>query len=99
MTYYGQQQRIKTMEDVIEVMNKIMFGMETHDFDHQYHQVLQIHRETAKIESRLDNIEDKLNIILNKICMPEDIKKLEEVKKTKDKISEDMKGMRKSWDN
>lgn len=67
MTSYNQQTRIKTIEDVIEVMDKIMFGMETHQFDHQYHQVLAIHREVGAIEMRMNKVEDKLDKVLGKL--------------------------------
>lgn len=70
--------RIKTIEDVIETMDKIMMGMEDHEFCHQYHQVLAIHRETAKIESRLDAMDDKLDKIMGRLeylCATDDERK------------------------
>lgn len=67
MTFYEQQVRIKTIEDAIEVMDKVMFGMETYHFAHQYHQVLAIHNEVKDTNNRLDNIEDKVDKILGKL--------------------------------
>lgn len=64
MTSYGQQTRIKTIEDVIDTMDKIMFGVETHEFSHQYHQVLAIHREVGMLDKKVDRIEDKLDKVL-----------------------------------
>jgi tetrahydromethanopterin S-methyltransferase subunit G len=101
-----ENKRIRTMEDVIEVMDKIMFGMEDHYFTHQYHQVLQIHRETAKIEKRLDELDDKLDKIIGKLdyigatdqekkCMNTDGSiNYDAIIKIMDAITNEMKGMR-----
>ena len=67
MTSYEQQVRIKTVDDMVETMDKIMFGMESHYFTHQYHQVLAIHREVAETNNRLDRLEDKVDAILGKL--------------------------------
>jgi hypothetical protein len=48
-------------------MNKIMSGMENRKFYHQYHQVLQIHREVGKLDKRMDKLEGKLDKILSKL--------------------------------
>ena len=64
MTSYGQQRRIKTVNDMVETMDKIMFGVEEHHFTHQYHQVLAIHRKVTETNDRLDKIEDKVDKIL-----------------------------------
>lgn len=67
MTSYGVIKRIKTIDDVIATMDEIMMGIETHEFTHQYKQVLAIHRETAKIESRLDAMDDKLDKMMGRL--------------------------------
>jgi biopolymer transport protein ExbD len=91
---------------VIETMDKIMMGMEDHEFSHQYHQVLQIHRETAKTEKRLDELEDKLDKIIGKLdyigateqekeCMNKDGSvNYDAIVKIMDAITSEMKGMR-----
>lgn len=106
MTSYGITKRIRTIDDVIEVMDKIMFGMEDYYFSHQYHQVLQIHRETANIEKRLDDLEDKLDKIIGKLnfigateqekkCINKDGSvNYDAIVKIMDAITSEMKGMR-----
>lgn len=59
-----EDKRIKTVEDMVETMDKIMFGMEDHYFTHQYHQVLAIHREVGALEQKVNNIDEKLDKVL-----------------------------------
>jgi flagellin-specific chaperone FliS len=93
------KEEIKTLDDVIKCMSNIM---EEYDgawqFNHEYHQVLQIHREVGGLEKRLDRLENKIDMILNRVCLPEDLKKLEQVQQTMNEITESMKGMRTEWD-
>lgn len=67
MTSYGQQRRIKTVNDMVETMDKIMFGIKEHHFTHQYHQVLAIHNKVTDTNNRLDRLEDKVDKILGRL--------------------------------
>lgn len=64
MTSYGQQRRIKSVDDMVEIMDKIMFGMEEHYFTHEYHQVLQIHNEVNELTTKVNELDDKLDKVL-----------------------------------
>lgn len=78
---------------------------------HQYYQVLAIHRETSEIVSRLDALEDKMDIIMGrldylcatdteKMCMNQDgTTNLDAIYSLMGKITYEMKEMRNNAKN
>ena len=59
------KEEIKTMDDVIKCMNHIMEDFDgAWEINHQYHQVLQIHRETTDLKDRMNRLENKLDKII-----------------------------------
>lgn len=58
------KKEIKTLDDVIECINEIMGNFDgAWQFNHQYEQVLQIHRENVRTDNKLDQVLDKLNYL------------------------------------
>ncbi len=58
------KKEIKTLDDVIVFMNDIMEDFEgAWQFNHQYQQVLRIHRENVRIENKLDQVLDRMKYL------------------------------------